>query len=354
MAAAAVILPPGGTDAINLAYNNRLRSGIAQQIAPRLRDYVADPRRIEVSYPNRDGNTQLVHPTGPFAYGHLGPDGVVNPPAPNDAYPLRAISQVYTPVIPNNNVDPDRLSTATPDASVKVHELRDAMMKEFEDIVIQGNGTITIGEAQRLFQSVLYNIINDTTFTHNNEVEALSSDDARVYARPNINMRLVETSNTNAYTADNVTINNLNSNVAAFPTPDYEVPPAVAPTNLHDQNNRTVEIQRRLDACFYLEHLYINKHNEILKLFYFIRLIFQKFQQTLRILLYVLAVLKKNGSLGPTIVQLPKAVIPNISALIAEQDIIMKAVSNIGESVTNTNNIINPDRANQLILPQPP
>lgn len=351
MAAAAVILPPGGTDAINLAYNNRLRSGIAQQIAPRLRDYVADPRRIEVSYPNRDGNTQLVHPTGPFAYGHLGPDGVVNPPDRDVANPHGHTSHINTPVIPLNVVDANRLSTATPAASINVHVLRNAMMKKFDDIQIQGDGTITINHANDIFQSVLYNIINDTTFTHNNEVEALSSDDARVYARPNINMRLVETSNTNAYTADNVTINNLNSNVAAFPTPDYEVPPAVAPTNLHDQNNRTVEIQRRLDACFYLEHLYINKHNEILKLFYFIRLIFQKFQQTLRILLYVLAVLKKNGSLGPTIVQLPKAVIPNISALIAEQDIIMNAVSTIGESVTNTNNTIDPRFANQLITP---
>ena len=342
-------MPPGGIDAINNVYRNNLRPGTVNQINPPLRD---NPNPIEVSYPNRDMHPRLVHPTGPFAYGHLGPDGVVIPPARDVANPHGHTSHINTPVIPDTDVDPHRLSTATPAASIRVHLLRNAMMKEFNNIDIQNNGTITIGEAQRLFQSVLYNIINDTTFTHNNEVEALSSDDARVYARPNINMRLVETSNTNAYTVDNVTINNLNSNVAAFPTPDYEVDPH-APTTVDEQNARTINIQRRLDACFYLEHLYINKHNEILKLFYFIRLIFQKFQQTLRILLYVLAVLKKNGSLGPTVLKLPEEVIPNISALIAEQDVIMKAVSTIGKSVTDTNSIINPRNANNLI-PQPP
>ena len=343
-------MPPGGIDAINNVYRNNLRPGTVNQINPPLRD---NPNPIEVSYPNRDMHPRLVHPTGPFAYGHLGPEGMAHPPAPNVADPPGHTSHINTSVIPDTDVDALRLSTATPTASVKVHDLRNAMMKKFAAINIEVDGTITINEANDIFQSVLQNIITDTTFTSNNEVEALSSDDARVYARPKIGMRLVETSNTNAYTNTAVTINTLNNSTNSLMSNfDYEVDPH-APTTVDEQNARTINIQRRLDACFYLEHLYINKHNEILKLFYFIRLIFQKFQQTLRILLYVLAVLKKNGSLGPTVLKLPEEVIPNISALIAEQDVIMKAVSTIGKSVTDTNSIINPRNANDLI-PQPP
>ena len=108
------------------------------------------------------------------------------------------------------------------------------------------------------------------------------------------------------------------------------------PTRYKPETN-TDAIQKRIDGCYILEGLYLNKHNELVKMFDFAKLLYNKFNYTLKLLLYVLSLLTEHkittsgtGGLGtgtPITINMPHKIIPNIKTLIDEQNTMLKAIN---------------------------
>ena len=59
----------------------------------------------------------------------------------------------------------------------------------------------------------------------------------------------------------------------------------------HTMSSNKDEIQNRIDSCYLLEGLYLRKHNELIQMFNFAKLLYNKFNYTLKLLLYVLSLL---------------------------------------------------------------
>ena len=92
-------------------------------------------------------------------------------------------------------------------------------------------------------------------------------------------------------------------------------------TSILEDANR---IQNRLDNCYILESFYLRKHNELIDMFKFAILLYNKFNYTLQTLLYVLSLLTQHTCVGNPInpqnlIKLPRKIIPNIKKLIEEQ-----------------------------------
>lgn len=105
---------------------------------------------------------------------------------------------------------------------------------------------------------------------------------------------------------------------------------------IQETTNDVATIERRLNNCQFLEILYLVKHEELMKTFAFTLNLFDKYKYSIKILLFVLKnlVYKKGipGATLPTSVKLPKALIPNIMKLLADQ----KQVQDVITSMQNT------------------
>ncbi len=110
----------------------------------------------------------------------------------------------------------------------------------------------------------------------------------------------------------------------------------------------STRIQNRLNNCYVLESLYLRKHNELIEMFRFATLLYNKFNYTLRILLYVLSLLtehvcvgvRDNGDNGdngdknpPILINMPKTIIPDIKTLITEQQQMLQAINSVRENI---------------------
>lgn len=120
----------------------------------------------------------------------------------------------------------------------------------------------------------------------------------------------------------------------------------------------TNTIQDRIDGCYVLEGLYINKHSELIKMFKFAKLLYEKFYYTLKILLFVLSLLTghvcdpggSGGPGGPGVpphpinINLPKPLIKNINALLTDQKTMMDIIDTAGTTLTENAPLnFNPD-----------
>jgi hypothetical protein len=108
---------------------------------------------------------------------------------------------------------------------------------------------------------------------------------------------------------------------------------------IQETTNDVATIERRLNNCQFLEILYLVKHEELMKTFAFTLNLFDKYKYSIKILLFVLKnlVYKKDtpgatGATLPTSIKLPKALIPNIMKLLADQ----KQVQDVITSMQNT------------------
>ena len=202
-----------------------------------------------------------------------------------------------------------------------IHTMRDFFLKNFTKQI--EDGKITHKQASDIFKEEVLAVINDITL--------------QTQENKDLHGNLIKPINDIALQSSNHIINNME---------DIDI------DKLHriellrnintDATSNTEEIQNRLYGCYHLEHLYINKHNEILNLFQFIILLHDKFQCTLKYLLYVLAVLnthtcRHGGPVQhehvPITVNLPKKVIGNISQLIKDQDTITDKVNKIKQQL---------------------
>ena len=111
-----------------------------------------------------------------------------------------------------------------------------------------------------------------------------------------------------------------------------------------------IRIQNRLDNCYILESLYLRKHNELIDMFKFATLLYNKFNYTLRILLYVLSLLTEHECIispptendsdsdstnkqNPILINMPKTIIPNIKTLITEQKTMLDTINSVSERI---------------------
>ena len=106
-------------------------------------------------------------------------------------------------------------------------------------------------------------------------------------------------------------------------------------TSIPEDANR---IQNRLDNCYILESFYLRKHNELIDMFNFVILLYNKFNYTLQTLLYVLSLLTQHhcevNPINPqTLIKLPKIIIPNIKKLIEEQQEMRATIDGVRERI---------------------
>ena len=131
----------------------------------------------------------------------------------------------------------------------------------------------------------------------------------------------------------NVDIDNLSQDTAVKGEIVYDTK-NLNPTRYKQESNTNV-IQKRIDGCYILEGLYLNKHNELVKMFDFAKLLYNKFNYTLKLLLYVLSLVTEynittsgTGGIGtPITINMPHKIIPNIKTLIEEQNTMLKAIN---------------------------
>jgi hypothetical protein len=125
-------------------------------------------------------------------------------------------------------------------------------------------------------------------------------------------------------------------------------------------------LQARLVNCQYLEILYITKHEELMKTFAFTLNLYQKYNYSIRLLLYILKNLMDRqcqtpgapteGHEGPKpTIKLPKAIISNIRALLNDQKKVQDIITQM-ESTINENKL--PDQITNIaagpVLTTPP
>lgn len=181
------------------------------------------------------------------------------------------------------------------------------------------------------------------------------------------------THNTQQYSTEPNLINNSNINTELIISSKHDtidkIDTSIISYNnktLFDNTTDTVKIQKRINGCYVLEGLYIKKHNELITMFKFAKLLYEKFYHTLQTLLYVLSLLNEHectpggqrgpggpggvtGGQGVTVftnnpgdqpppitINLPTPLIKNISALLTDQktmmDIITKADATLKEN----------------------
>lgn len=222
-----------------------------------------------------------------------------------------------------------------------IHAMRTVFLQNFNTQI--ETGKITHEQASNIFKEEVLTVINDITL-RSDENKTLS--ETPIHPHPNGSIAL--------QTSDNIIHNRQNINIDTLSDNNLLSTISVNPTS------NTEAIQQRLYGCYHLEHLYINKHNEILTLFQFIILLHDKFQCTLKYLLYVLAVLNTHtcpygGPVpsDPITVQLPNKVIGNISQLIKDQKTITDQVNTIKAQFDNVPlKDINKKIADTIIKPQ--
>lgn len=98
-------------------------------------------------------------------------------------------------------------------------------------------------------------------------------------------------------------------------------------------------IQNRLINCQRLEMLYLMKHEELMKTFVFTLNLFDKYQYSIKLLLFVLKnLVYKTGPRPPINIQLPKPLIRNIKELLKDQQKMQDVITQM-RNVVNTNDI---------------
>lgn len=121
-------------------------------------------------------------------------------------------------------------------------------------------------------------------------------------------------------------------------------------------------IQTRLNNCQALEILYLHKHNEVIRIFEFAKLLFTKYKYAITLILYLIKFINSptlTSTTSPTssvptltTVKLPEPIITNIGKLIADQkkmkDIIdnmdtsLSQIGSTSETIKKSVNLINP------------
>jgi hypothetical protein len=96
-------------------------------------------------------------------------------------------------------------------------------------------------------------------------------------------------------------------------------------------------VQTRLDNCQRLEMLYLMKHEELMKTFVFALNLFDKYQYSIKLLLFVLKnlVIKRLPPRPPINIQLPKPLIRNIKELLKDQQKMQDVIKEMRTVVNN-------------------
>jgi len=104
-------------------------------------------------------------------------------------------------------------------------------------------------------------------------------------------------------------------------------------------NINQAPLTTRLRNCTQLELLYLNKHNEIIKIFAFVVDLFDKYKYAIKVILFLLKnlVRAEQGDVPPgsVNVRLPKPIITNINLLLKDQENIQTIIKGM-EKVVNT------------------
>jgi hypothetical protein len=105
-------------------------------------------------------------------------------------------------------------------------------------------------------------------------------------------------------------------------------------------------VQTRLDNCQRLEMLYLIKHEELMKTFVFALNLFDKYQYSIKLLLFVLKnlVYKRVPPRLPINIQLPKPLIQNIKELLKDQQ-------KMQDVITQMRNVVNTDDIRDISSP---
>lgn len=134
---------------------------------------------------------------------------------------------------------------------------------------------------------------------------------------------------------------------------------------LNEEPSNIEDIQKRVDNCWVLENLYLQKHEELYTVFRFALTLFDKYKISTELLVYLIKNLvqyevsdinipnnKMDINIKPkpeTTIKLPKTVIRDIAALVRDQKKIQTVISDMKENIDNIHSF-----KNQNIPREPP
>lgn len=154
---------------------------------------------------------------------------------------------------------------------------------------------------------------------------------------------------------------NLNQNVTSIPI-DYRfaLRTTMDDTHIHEGDVGQTDdmnianpadreiVEQRLRNCYILEHQYLRKHQELLNVFAFSLNLFEKYNNALSLLMFLIKYLvqyntdlkNKDGTYDTTCrVKIPKPVITNMDILLRDQANIQRIISEMNENLNGNQNL---------------
>jgi hypothetical protein len=298
--------------------------------------------------PPRRAAVEMLRPTGTVT---------INPNQPIRALGLQPPGAGFTVRIPNIGnqlaIVNDNINSLVDIIKQKLGNDNQEVNTKVKDIVNRINGAMTninnnMGYLERRF------------IDRNGDGEPIVQPN-RNYLNPGVNAVFqnlhdyAKTNNPYRNTANaNEAIVSFNNNAGVAKTIDLQnLDQNHVLTNIDTDNQKLInfgsvqdvqDLTNRLDNCQLLEMLYLIKHEELLKTFTFTLNLFDKYQYTIKLLLFVLKnlVYKTPGAPPPPPgaprIQLPKALISNIKELLKDQQKMQEVLTQM-QGVIDNNDI---------------
>jgi len=302
----------------------------------------------------------------------IGP--IVQYRAPNEGYTDIAANRYKTYSVGHPNKTPEEVSKYMNEHNAQLGELSEddkaqIMNKDLLQIISVGINNIVIELKNKLGNNFEENNENAKTIT--DQLNKLKNEINELQSTNNLNIESGEhlklfgkNLNYDITQANTTDLLNLDSN--------YKKVIYNQDTNfISEKTSDPIVIENRLKNCQSLEFLYLKKHDEIIKIFKFTLLLFNKYKYAIKVILFLLKHLvykdpasyektipggpSGNGGPGglgkdipiPIPINLPEKIIPDIAKLVRDQSTIQDVIDKMKE-------VIDPKTENELSRSQAP
>jgi len=258
-------------------------------------------------------------------------------------------------IVPNLGDAGDSPPDGSGDESILSQKLLQILNSNINNIVVEfkqalGNNNQAVNGSVATIVGILDTLSDDINNININNPVSIDRDIGNTIVNSNVDIRnglgntfplynneLINTINgnptgyANIFSIDNVNQYNDGSNINNAEILELNVP------------NNILRLQDRLNNCSNLEHLYLTKHIELMKIFAFTINLFDKYKYAIKIVLFLLKYLVNKNKEEPNCgsIQLPPPLIPKINDLVIDQAVVQEVITNMKNTLNNNPGLTN-------------